>query len=494
MRKRLVYAIRCGIRTFGALFLLLLPVSAQELARVDVSPFGVIGLAPGETLVLKTTGASPGEGCKAQLGFADPAGRSMARSLNVNLGPGQSAFTSYLATSQSQGRIAIRPVAWVDRSTGSNGKCIFAASVKSKISTEVPREISSDSICEGANCKGVPVSELNRLTLRLYTAATDRICRAQMGFRQSNGRTSVTAKYVTLIPNHAAWLDWHPGDDDLASTDSVIPVVAFHPGDLCMASAEVFTGESEPASAVVSVQTYGSSVIGLAVDPASVEKTIQVLKNELQTNPEDLWAVNALAQAYNSHGERELASRLLSSHLEINPRASESWLLLARFQYEQGDYLSAVVSLEKCLAIDPNNMTAKAAYADSLTKLGRLDEARELFTTLLKDDKTRTPALLAAYAEFLYTEGRVTEALALVQESDVRHPNCGRTLWVEAQILRALDRLPEATRSAERAVQINSNFRPTRMLLMKLYSAQGKKREAAEQATWLRDNAKNIYK
>jgi thioredoxin-like negative regulator of GroEL len=495
MRNRLRLPVPKAIGVLCALFVFLPTMRAQEPARVDISPFGVVGLAPAETLTLKATGVLPSEGCKAQLGFDDASGMSMNRSLNVNLAPGQSAFTTYLAKNRGDGRTAVRPVAWVERSLGSGVKCALAVYVKSEIQKkEELREISSGSDCQGANCKGVLVGDLSRLTLRLYVAATSRPCRAQMGFRQSNGRTSITAKYVTLMPRRAAWLDWHQGDDDLASTDSVTPVVAYHPGDSCIASSEVFAGENEPATADVAVHSYESSAVGLAVDPESVEKTIQTLKNALQTGPDGLWVINALAQAYDRHGERQLAIKLLSNHLEINPRASESWLLLAKFQFEQTQYSSAAVSLEKCLALDPNNMTAKAGYADSLTRLGRLDEAAKLFAPLLKDDKTRTPAVLTSYAELLYTEGRFDEALAPVEESDARHPRCGRTLWVKAQVLQALERLPEATQAAERAVQIDPNFISARLLLMSLYHRQGKMQEAAEQSAWLKNNAVNAYK
>jgi hypothetical protein len=57
---------------------------------------------------------------------------------------------------------------------------------------------------------------------------------------------------------------------------------------------------------------------------------------------------------------------------------------------------------------------------------------------------------------------------------------------VEALVLHALERLPEATRSAERAVQIGPDFRPVRFLLMKLYYEQGKAREADGQAAWFK--------
>jgi tetratricopeptide (TPR) repeat protein len=228
--------------------------------------------------------------------------------------------------------------------------------------------------------------------------------------------------------------------------------------------------------------------VGLAVDPASISNTIQTLQTELQTNSKDLWVINALAQAYDNHGERLRAINLLSNAVVVNPRASESWLLLAKFQYEKQDYKSAIESLEKCLALDPSNVIARAAYADSLAKVYRLDEAGKLFATLLKERSTRTPPVLTAYGDYLYIEQRFEEALQYLVESDVRHPNCERTLLVKAQILLALKRLPEATQTAERAVQIDSDFRLARLLLARLYYMQGRTREAGDQVAWLKAN------
>jgi tetratricopeptide (TPR) repeat protein len=255
-----------------------------------------------------------------------------------------------------------------------------------------------------------------------------------------------------------------------------------------VASSEAFVSENQPATTIVPVQIFESPVIGLATDPASISKTIHTLQTQLKTNPKDLWAIDALAEAYDSHGERLQAIKLLSNAVVVNPKASESWLLLAKFQYEKQDYVSSIESLAKCLALDPANPFAQAAYADSLTKVHRLDEAGKLFAILLKEKNTRTPPVLTAYGDFLYIEGRLPEALEYVMESDVTHPNCEGTLLVKARILLALKRLPEATLEAERAIQIDSNFRLARLLLVKLYVLQGKMREAADQEAWLKAN------
>ena len=187
-----------------------------------------------------------------------------------------------------------------------------------------------------------------------------------------------------------------------------------------------------------------------------------------------------------------MAINLLKDAVAVNPKASESWLLLAKFHYERQDFLSAIQALEKCLSLDPNNLAAQAAYADSLAKAHRIDEAGELFTKLLADKKTSTPFVLTSYADFLYTQERYSDALEYVTESDAQHPNCGRTLYTTARILLKLNRVPEATQEAERAVKMDSGFRLARILLVRLYELQGETQEATEQKAWLRtDSDKN---
>lgn len=488
--NRRLYLISYSVVIIASCTALSLSVSAQS--RVDISPFAVIGMAPGETITLKATADPSGQGCRAQLGFQDGEGNTLARSLAVNLAPRQSASTSYVAKNFLAGRLTVRPVAWVEDRRAPQNNCLLAAFLPTDhLQT---REISSTSNCNGAQCQGVFARDLDHRTLRLYVAATDRVCHAQLGFRRSSGRTSETARYATVKPGHVVSLDWWPDDDELASAHSLIPVVAFHPGDRCISSAELFASENEPAASPVLVESYESPVVGLAVDPESVEATIQILKAQLEAHPEDLWIINSLAIAYDKHGERMRAVRILSDQVEVNPQASESWYLLAKLQFQEGQYNSAATSLEKTLALDPGNITAKAAYADVLTKVQRMDEARKLFETLLSEPQSRSSGVLTGYADFLYLEGKFPEALTAVEESDARHPNCSRTLLVEAKVLEGLKRIPDATQSAERAVQIDPSLRAARFLLLRLYHAQGNEAGAARQAAWITQNPESTYR
>jgi tetratricopeptide (TPR) repeat protein len=117
-----------------------------------------------------------------------------------------------------------------------------------------------------------------------------------------------------------------------------------------------------------------------------------------------------------------------------------------------------------------------------------LDEAEKLIKPLIQDKNTRTPAVLTAYSDLLYTQGRFSDALSYVEEADLRHPNCENTLYVKARILQALNRFSEATAVAERVVQIDTNSRLARLLLLKMYVQQGRTRDADSQKAWLKAN------
>jgi tetratricopeptide (TPR) repeat protein len=461
-------------------------MSGQSNSRQDISPFGVVGMAPGETLNFKATGRPGGQGCNARLAFERTSGGVEGRSLSVNLAPGLSATVQHVAQQGPHGRHAVRPVAWVDPAFGP-GDCDLSLELGDPSDSAV-RQLRPPAKCETTNCLGVSAASLNYLRLRLYVVAAGRqVCHAEMGFRLSDGGASSTSKYVPLPPGHAEWLDWRP-DNEVTDTASVVPVAVFHQGDFCIASAEVFADENEPAKAEVQIQSYESSVIGLAQDPNSLSKTIQTLQHELQTNPNDLWAINALAQAYDRADDKSTAINLLTQALAINPHASDSWLLLAQFFYQRGNYNSAVESLRRCLNIDPNNIVGRAALADSLANLQRFEEGKEVFAVLLDSPGTRTPFVLTSYADFLYNQERFPEALHYVTESDLRHPHCENTLLIKARILFALKRLPEATQAAEEVVRIDHEARLARLLLAKLYFVQGRTREARGQTAWLKED------
>jgi len=75
------------------LFALMLasPSWAQSLPANNTTNFPMIGLVRGQTLQINLVAYPPGPFCFAQLGFQNSSGNPVGPTLNVTLGPGQSA-------------------------------------------------------------------------------------------------------------------------------------------------------------------------------------------------------------------------------------------------------------------------------------------------------------------------------------------------------------------------------------------------------------------
>ena len=462
--------------------------TAQGPARVDISKFGVVSVGAGEDLRLTAEATPQGLGCKAQLVFLLPTGASAGRALSVNLAPGTSGFDAFQSHETSGSVVRIKPAAWID-STTTERDCRLSLTAEGQDGI-VQRNIQIPEICHPGQCIGESVQTLQSSRLHVHVAAADGYrCRAQMGFKLPNDSTSASAKFVNLMSNHGDSLEWIPGEDDaLKPNDHVVPVVTFHEGDSCIASAEIIRDLTSDSFRSVPVEFYASSSVGLAVDPASLPATVSKLAADLSKNPRDLWAIESLAQAYNRQGQKERAVNLLSTALAANPKAAETWFLLARIQFEKQDFNGALESLNTYLLLRPGDDRGLPALGATLAKLHRFDEARTTLSPLLDSRSTRTASALNSWAETLSGQEEYSDALPFVEESDALHPNCKFTLYLKATILSGMGRIPESVANAERVVQLDPDFGLARLLLSKLYLKQGRTRETQEQAAWLRAN------
>jgi hypothetical protein len=483
---RLSHAIR-PFKIASWLFLVL-PAAAQESARMDVSPFGMVSVGAGEYLRLTAEGTLSGLGCRGQLVFLSTTGASVRRSLSINLAPGTSAFDDFKSSGNSADIVPVKAALWIDSAT-TQRDCKLSLKAEEPDGT-VRRNVQITEDCRPGQCAGETVGSLRNSRLRIYViAAEGHRCRAQMGFKLPNDGTSASARYVNLMSNHGDWIEWVPGEDEsLELTDHVIPVVAFHDGDSCLASAEVIRGTTSDSFNSVPVEFYASETVGLALDPASLPGTVSKLAGELSKDPNDLWAINSLAQAYNRQGEKERAVNLLTNALVTNPKAAETWYLLAKIQFGKRDFNGALQSLKTYLTLRPGNTRGLSALGATFAKLHRFDEAKQTLEPLLANRSTRTASALNSWADMLSTQERYSEALPFVEESDALHPNCKLTLYLKANILLGMGRIPESITTAERVVQLDPDFGLDRLLLAKLYAKEGNLEEAQKQTEWLHAN------
>jgi tetratricopeptide (TPR) repeat protein len=155
-------------------------------------------------------------------------------------------------------------------------------------------------------------------------------------------------------------------------------------------------------------------------------EAVSTTEAALKKLPDDPQILERLAVLKINRGDRPYARRLLSHWLKLNPKAASAYWLLGRCEMGDIQFAKAVTYLEKAIALEPKNahfygflggalarMTTPGSreraaealaqavalapenaeyrdlYGQTLTKLGRLEEARKQFLRALNADPLR---------------------------------------------------------------------------------------------------------
>lgn len=196
--------------------------------------------------------------------------------------------------------------------------------------------------------------------------------------------------------------------------------------------------------------------------------------------------------------EYSAAERLLAE-IEAKERASgtagdagaQALFLQGQVQYQDHYYGSALKELEQALARAPNAewaFKAQSYRAICLEKLGRRQEAEAAFAALLEQPEARQDVdLQLAFVELLDQTGRVQEARQRIDALIAVAPNAPMAFFWRARVLLQLRQVGEAAGAAEEAIRLMPQLAEAHNLLIRIYQMQGRTREAAQQAEWLRD-------
>jgi predicted CXXCH cytochrome family protein len=159
--------------------------------------------------------------------------------------------------------------------------------------------------------------------------------------------------------------------------------------------------------------------------------------------------------------------------------------------YQSEEYGAAVKELEEALKLAPQSEWATKAEiyeAICLEKLGRTSEAEAAMRKLSERPEGRQDVeLQVAFVELLYETGRAEEALKRLDGVLAGHPKSPRAYFWRAKVLLQLHRTDEAASAAEEAIRLLPQFPEAHNLLLRIYQLQGRSKEAAEQAEWLRN-------
>jgi predicted CXXCH cytochrome family protein len=159
--------------------------------------------------------------------------------------------------------------------------------------------------------------------------------------------------------------------------------------------------------------------------------------------------------------------------------------------YQSEEYGAALKDLEEALQLASQAEWATKAEiyrAICLEKLGHTSEAEAAMQKLSERPEARQDGdLQVAFVELLYETGRAEEALKRVDGILVGNPKSPRAYFWRAKVLLQLHRTDEAASAAEEAIRLLPQFPEAHNLLLRIYQLQGRSKEAAEQAEWLRN-------
>lgn len=199
--------------------------------------------------------------------------------------------------------------------------------------------------------------------------------------------------------------------------------------------------------------------------------------------------------------QRFLASLELSNvnHAETQPNGTatqgvsdaQAAFLDGQLLFQNQNYGGALKRLEEALRLAPQaEWTTKAQIyrAICLEKLARTQEAESAIQALFGNPTARDDVdLQLAFVELLYETGRAEEALKRVDEVIAAFPQAAMAYFWRARVLLQLQRTDEASKAAEESIHLLPELPQAHNLLLKIYQMQGRAKEAAEQAQWLRD-------
>ncbi|MBI3864262.1 MAG: tetratricopeptide repeat protein [Planctomycetia bacterium] len=207
--------------------------------------------------------------------------------------------------------------------------------------------------------------------------------------------------------------------------------------------------------------------------------TIETAKSALARNEDALDARRWLASAaydLGRTGEADAELRTISEKAPHDPRPER---LLGLISKDFAEYAQAIDHYREALRRDPqfpDRANVQAELAESLVKLGRIDEALE---ALRQCD--RTPTVLVMEADCAESQGRIEAAHERLQEALALDPQFipaklkrGTLLLLDGRFDDAVDVLEDAVRQAPYSSQAHFN-------LSQAYSRRGEKDKAEVQ-------------
>ena len=210
--------------------------------------------------------------------------------------------------------------------------------------------------------------------------------------QRSADKILINAKLTDASSNKQLWSESFEGDmSDLFSLQDKVTQrirVSLGPQMVIVAASESENRKTNPQAADLMLRARASSLKGN--DAAALEQRIELFKQALKLEPNNLDAMSALASSLALLAPRSLEQELRKSRfnesralalkvIEIDPKNSRAYYALTFYDRENDNLLGARQNQEKFLELNPNTRDV-VLYTNVLTQYGETTKAIEILT------------------------------------------------------------------------------------------------------------------
>lgn len=229
-----------------------------------------------------------------------------------------------------------------------------------------------------------------------------------------------------------------------------------------------------------------------AIRTGNPELALVAFEAALRALPDDPETVFNVAMALMDLGDKPAAEERLREAIALDPAYREPRFNLALILAERNDFEEAERHFHQATEIDPDDLDARTRWADTLTRLGRADEAIGVLDAVLAVDAALPAARLALGAAqqargdleaARTTLNRVLDAApGAPQERSEAHYRLAVLLAAEAGATgnpAATEAGPNAVSHLRAALELDARFAEAHVLLGRLLGQQERYAEAA---------------
>ncbi len=195
---------------------------------------------------------------------------------------------------------------------------------------------------------------------------------------------------------------------------------------------------------------------GLALMSADADRGIADLRTLLREDPSDVKAHRLKARAHLKKGEIELARQSLEDAIKIQPDEAVTNFELVQLLINTGEYDDAVVVLQKMRRFAPDNIKVLQGLAlvrEKLKQWGQLADIADELTA----KHPESPVGYYYKGLSLLERNMTTQSIANFEKALELQPNAIEALVAMAKGLFALDKMDDALRRIEKAIEADPN-------------------------------------